>query len=421
VRTFVRGEKAKLGDLTSGLQVTVAVTIEGADTYDVSCFGVDAAGKLSDDRYFIFYNQRSSPEGSIVSSGPGGGDLETFTIDLSRVPPAIQRLVFTTTIDSAGTMSAVRSGALRLQAGGAEVARFGFSGADFAAEKALILGELYLKDIWRFAAVGQGFNGGLSALLAHFGGEETTAAAPPAQGGPPPPPTGPAPAQGGPPPPPTGRPPAGPPPAPVAPPTVNLGKVRLDKTGDKRTVSLAKGAGNQPIHINLNWNQGGGTAKRGLLSRASSSAPDLDLGCMYELKDGSKSVIQPVGKRFGSQTGPPYIYLDKDDRSGADTDGENLFILRPDQIRRVMVFAMIYEGASDFGSVGGRMTLRDQAGSETEIQLDNSDPNRAFCSVCLIEENGGTLTITKEERYFRGHEEADRHYGFGFSWKAGSK
>lgn len=438
MRSFQRGEKSKLADLTPSMQLQVAVAIDGGDTYDVSCFGVDAAGKLSDDRYFIFYNQRSSPEGAITSSGASGSDLETFTIDLSRVPATIQKLVFTSTIDSNGTMSGIRSGALRLVAGGAEVARFGFTGSDFAAEKALIIGELYMKDVWRFAAVGQGFNGGLSALLAHFGGEEAApapaaAAPPPPAPAPPPPPAapvGPPPAPSGPPPPPGG----GPPPAPAAPPMpppaaapaapaapVNLGKVTLEKQGQKRTVSLAKGGGNQPIHVNLNWNQGGGTKRRGIFSGGGSNAPDLDLGCMYMLKDGRKSVIQPLGGNFGDRGGPAYIYLDKDDRSGAAADGENLYIMRPDLIEKVMVFAMIYEGANDFTSVGGRMTLRDQQGNETEIFLNNPDSNRTFCSVCLIEEQGGQLTITKEERYFRGHPDADSFYGFGFSWKAGRK
>ena len=34
-----------------------------------------------------------------------------------------------------------------------------------------MLGDFYLKDVWRFAAVGQGFDGGLDALLKNFGGE----------------------------------------------------------------------------------------------------------------------------------------------------------------------------------------------------------------------------------------------------------
>ena len=401
MRSFVRGEKSKFADMTPATLATVSVRLDGPDTYDVSCFGVDAAGKLSDDRYFIFFNQPSSPEGAITTAGPG-----TFNVDLSRVPASIQKLVFTATIDGNGTMSGLRSGSLQVAANGADVAGFAFTGSDFAAEKALMIAELYMKDVWRFAAVGQGFNGGLSALLAHFGGQEAASA--PAASAPPPPPSAPQPA-----------PAPAPAPSPAAP-TVNLGKVTLAKSGDKRTVSLAKGGSDQSIQVNLNWNQGGGNQRRGFLS-GGSSAPDLDLGCFWELKDGSKGVIQPLGKSFGSRTAPPFVFLDKDDQSGASSDGENLHVIRPAEIKRVMVFAMIYKGANDFTSVGARLGLRDQSGSETEIYLNNPDSNRTFCSVCLIEERDGEVTITKEERYFRGASDADKHYGFGFRWSAGRK
>ena len=397
MQTFVRGQKSKLSDLTPSMNIGVVIQVDGADTYDISCFGVDSEGKLSDDRYFIFFNQPSSPEGAISSAGLSGGPQQTFTIDLSRLPATIHKLVFTATIDGNGTMAGIRGGNVTLSANGANVATFAFVGGDFSAEKALMMAEVYLKDVWRFAAVGQGFNGGLSALLTHFGGEE---AAPAAAATPPPPPA--------------------PAPTPAAAPKINLGKVTLDKTGDKRTVSLAKGGGNQPVHVNLNWNQQGGTRKRGFLS-GGSSAPDLDLGCMWERKDGTKGVIQPLGNRFGSRTEPPFIFLDKDDRSGAASDGENLYVIRPSEIRRVMVFAWIYEGANDFSSVNGRLILRDQAGTETEIFLNNPDSSRKFCCVCLLEESGDSLTITKEERYFKGHGEADGHYGFGFRWTEGHK
>lgn len=158
----------------------MAIAGKGGQVFDVSCFGVDAAGKLSDDRYFVFYNQKESPERAITADGSSGGELEVFSVDLARLPSTIQKLMFTATIDGAGTMRDVSSGALRLAAGGRDVAGFSFSGSDFAEEKAIIIGEVYLKDLWRFAAVGQGFNGGLSALLAHLGGEEVAPSAAPA-------------------------------------------------------------------------------------------------------------------------------------------------------------------------------------------------------------------------------------------------
>ncbi|MFF1377287.1 TerD family protein [Streptomyces sp. NPDC058308] len=171
-REFQRGHKAKISDLTPGTDLYVGVQISAPGlTFDISCFGLDASERLSDDRYFIFFNQPKSPEESIQLLGAQAGDSESFRVTLDRIPQQIQRLSFTATVDGAGQMSQVASGYIRIVAGGEEVARYAFNGAEFSTERAVMLGDFYLKDVWRFAAVGQGFDGGLDALLKNFGGE----------------------------------------------------------------------------------------------------------------------------------------------------------------------------------------------------------------------------------------------------------
>ncbi|MEU9762202.1 TerD family protein [Streptomyces sp. NPDC047987] len=188
-REFQRGHKARIGDLTPGTDLYVGVQIGGPGlTVDISCFGLDADERLSDDRYFIFFNQPKSPEESIQLLGPQAGDTESFRVTLERIPAHIRKLSFTATIDGAGQMSQIGPGYIRIVAGGEEVARYAFDGSEFTTERAVMLGDFYLKDVWRFAAVGQGFDGGLEALLKNFGGEvaeEEPAAAQP-QSTPPP-------------------------------------------------------------------------------------------------------------------------------------------------------------------------------------------------------------------------------------------
>lgn len=178
---LIRGQKIKLSDISSSnqLQIGLFVITSSQLVLDISCFGVDTQNKLSDDRYFIFYNQKSSPCGSLSILGARNGDNEQFHVDLLKLPPNIRKLVFVITIDGNGTMSKIDSGYLRLCNQSTELARFSFSSSDFKDEKAIIVGEVYFKDVWRFSAVGQGFNGGLSALLKYFGGEEITASAVP--------------------------------------------------------------------------------------------------------------------------------------------------------------------------------------------------------------------------------------------------
>ncbi|MFF4305986.1 TerD family protein [Streptomyces sp. NPDC001601] len=171
-REFQRGHKARISDLTAGTDLYVGVQISGPGlTFDISCFGLDADERLSDDRYFVFFNQPKSPEESIQLLGTQAGDTESFRVTLDRIPPQIHKLAFTATIDGAGQMSQVAPGYIRIVAGGEEVARYSFNGSEFSTERAVMLGDFYLKDVWRFAAVGQGFDGGLEALLKNFGGE----------------------------------------------------------------------------------------------------------------------------------------------------------------------------------------------------------------------------------------------------------
>ncbi|MEV5395051.1 TerD family protein [Streptomyces cellulosae] len=171
-REFQRGHKARISDLTAGTDLYVGVQIAGPGlSFDISCFGLDADERLSDDRYFIFYNQPKSPEESIQLLGAQAGDTESFRVTLDRIPQQIKKLSFTATIDGAGQMSQIGPGYIRIVAGGEEVARYPFSGSEFTTERAVMLGDFYFKDVWRFAAVGQGFDGGLEALLRNFGGE----------------------------------------------------------------------------------------------------------------------------------------------------------------------------------------------------------------------------------------------------------
>jgi len=179
-----RGQRIKLNDIVrGGNRFNVAVSAAGAGlTIDFACFGVDAAGKLSDDRYMTFFNQPNSPCGGVALSGGN-----QFAFDLDRVPATIDRLVLTAAIDGAGAMGQLGNSNIILKEAGQDVGRFDFSGSDFTAERALMLFEIYRKDgAWRVSATAQGFNGGLDALVRHFGGDVSDSAPIPA---PPPAPT----------------------------------------------------------------------------------------------------------------------------------------------------------------------------------------------------------------------------------------
>ena len=161
-----RGKLAKYFDVSRPL--TVTLKIDGRATNDFCCFGVDGDDKLSDDRYMIFYNQLRAPAGEIVGEEISSG--MKFTVKLNDLPSTIQKLVFTASIDGAGTMGEISRHELSI---GDELSAT-FGGGDFDRENAITSLEIYGKNgEWRFNVVARGFNGGLDALLAFYGGEQS--------------------------------------------------------------------------------------------------------------------------------------------------------------------------------------------------------------------------------------------------------
>ncbi|USX28969.1 TerD domain-containing protein [Oxalobacteraceae bacterium OTU3CINTB1] len=406
MKQFSRGQKSKLDDLGCGQAFNVDVELKlGGTSADVSCFGLDASERLSDDRYMVFYNQLASPGGAVRLTI--AGDRSSFAVNLAALPESIAKLVFTAAIDS-GAMRSLSQGSVTV--GG--VAQFPLAGADFQDEKAVIVAELYRKDgLWRFGAVGQGFNGGLSALLTHFGGSESASSSASAPS--------PAPA-----------------PAAATQPKVSLSKITLEKRGDKISLEKSASRGFGRIHVNLNWNRSGAVApveKGGFLSKLTgglrpSKGLDLDLACMFELNDGSKGVVQALGNSFGNFDGKPYIQLEADDRTGANVDGENLTIngQRFDEVRRALIFAFIYEGAPNWAATDGVVTINVPDQPPIEVRLDQGASQR-MCAIAMIENIGGKLQVTKLVDYIvpeggkSMHEVMDRKYNFGMKWVAGSK
>ena len=208
---------------------------------------------------------------------------------------------------------------------------------------------------------------------------------------------------------------------------ISLQKVTLTQAAPQ--ISLTKSGGSSgTIRINLNWSQGapapsgGGFFKR--LAAAASKGVDLDLGCLYELSDGSKGVVQALGNSFGSLDRPPWIKLDGDDRTGAVTSGENMSINleQPGRFRRVLIFAMIYEGAPNWAAVDGVVTLSPINGPQIEVRLDATSQASRICAVAQLINQGNDLVVQREIKYIDGGQSLlDKAYGWGLNWSPGRK
>ncbi|RIY35156.1 TerD family protein, partial [Psittacicella gerlachiana] len=139
-----------LNKILVGLGWDARQTAGEAFDLDASAFLIKADNKVRNDKDFIFYNQLSSVDGSVVHQGDNrvgdaDGDDEVLLVDLSKVPADIQRIVFTVTIYNENqTFGQVSNSFIRLvnNDSNTEVARYDL-GEDFSNERALIFGELY--------------------------------------------------------------------------------------------------------------------------------------------------------------------------------------------------------------------------------------------------------------------------------------
>lgn len=181
MKTLMRGQKSDLVQLTAARELRVALGVAPGLKFDFCCCALDESGRLQDERFFVFSGRRASPGSEIQIVGEREGQAMTFAVALPRLPPAARRLVFAMTVSGPQTMSQLVGGQWSLLADGIEVARFNFAGGEFGAEKSVIVGEIYFREQeWRVSAVGQGFRGGLDALLQHFGSQNPAGVARPA-------------------------------------------------------------------------------------------------------------------------------------------------------------------------------------------------------------------------------------------------
>jgi tellurium resistance protein TerD len=158
-----------------------ARTTTGADfDLDASALMLKADGQIMSDANFIFFNNLTSPDGSVEHTGDnltgeGEGDDEAIKVDLGKVPAECDKINFPVSIYDAETrgqnFGQVRNAFIRIvnQADSAELARYDLS-EDASTETAMIFGELYRSGTeWKFRAVGQGYASGLRGIAQDFG------------------------------------------------------------------------------------------------------------------------------------------------------------------------------------------------------------------------------------------------------------
>ena len=186
--SLAKGQKVDLTKANPGLSKVVVGLGWDTNKYDgghdfdldASVFLLDANGKVSSGEDFVFYNNTTGGNGSVVHTGDnltgeGDGDDEQIKIAINNVPENIQKISFAVTIHDAEARNQnfgmVSNAFIRVvnDETNSELIRYDL-GEDFSVETAVVVGELYrYNGEWKFSAVGSGYQGGLAALCNDFG------------------------------------------------------------------------------------------------------------------------------------------------------------------------------------------------------------------------------------------------------------
>jgi stress response protein SCP2 len=333
---------------------SLVATVDVAAAADLSALLLTSSGRVRTEADFVFYNAPTGP--GVTCRPPSGGRGWELELSLDAVPADIDVVRLVTSLDDAGTVfgQLAQPVARVRDLSGAEQVTFPMTGLD--RESIVVALEFYRRNgAWKVRAVGQGYAGGLAALLRDHGVDVADTPPPPAAPQPPPPaaPQPPPPAAPQPPPPaaPQPPPPAAPqpppPPAPVAAAAAGTAPVSLVKG---RPVNLTKGQsvslvkeGNQAltvVRMGLGWDA---IRKSGLFG---SREIDVDLDASAILFAAG----QPVDLAFYNnlQTKDGSVAHMGDNRTGAgDGDDEVVMIdltRVPVHIDTIMLIVSSYEG-----------------------------------------------------------------------------
>ena len=154
--------------------------------------------------------------------------------------------------------------------------------------------------------------------------------------------------------------------------------INLQK-GQKVNLKKNTNTGLGEIHVNLNWNST--PIKKSIFSNLfGGQGIDLDLGCLFELKDGRLGAVQARGNTF------------------------------------------IYEGVANWQQADATVTIKCPGQEDLIVKMDTYNSTNRMCGLALLENvNDETFSVEKIVQFYPGHSELDQAFHWGIRWTPGRK
>ena len=134
---------------------------------------------------------------------------------------------------------------------------------------------------------------------------------------------------------------------------------------------------------------------------------NYSLSCFYELKDGSKDIIQILGNQVGSLNQPPYIFLDKGQHAAGMQSEDAIRIngAMLAQIRKIFIFTSNFNCLPNWQGANGELVIRCSGGPDVVIRLNEFMPSQQHCVIAaLTNENDTTFSAEKIMRFFKKYD-----------------
>jgi len=178
-----KGQKIDIGltNMTIGLGWDPSEGTMHDFDLDASAIMINSERKLVGEEYFIFYNNLVSPDGALTHTGDDpdgkssdGDDDEAIRVDLSKVDPKVEEILFVVTIEDferrKQNFGQVRNSYIRIvdNSSNEEIAKYELD-EDFSIETGVEFGRLYKRNgAWKFEASGIGYKADLGFFLEKY-------------------------------------------------------------------------------------------------------------------------------------------------------------------------------------------------------------------------------------------------------------